>query len=162
MSSYGDFNSTEEMGRFDFTMRATSNDIKTVNSYGDMAFISTDQELPYDNEKKELSSVEIFLAGILESMMLTIIREAKIKKLSLDEIEAKAEVKTTNPLRTLKVVGVDDAPRIEEIKIKVYYYIDDITREEADKFMRDALEMDMVYVGVKKGFNIDVEFIYEL
>lgn len=162
MSSYGNFNSTEEMGRFDFTMRATSNDIKTVNSYGDMAFISTDQELPYDNEKKELSSVEIFLAGILESMMLTIIREAKIKKLSLDEIEAKAEVKTTNPLRTLKVVGVDDAPRIEEIKIKVYYYIDDITREEADKFMRDALEMDMVYVGVKKGFDIDVEFIYEL
>lgn len=162
MSSYGNFNSTEEMGRFDFTMRATSNDIKTVNSYGDMAFISTDQELPYDNEKKELSSVEIFLAGILESMMLTIIREAKIKKLSLDEIEAKAEVKTTNPLRTLKVVGVDDAPRIEEIKIKVYYYIDDITREEADKFMRDALEMDMVYVGVKKGFNIDVDFEYEL
>lgn len=162
MSSYGNFNSTEEMGRFDFTMRATSNDIKTVNSYGDMAFISTDQELPYDNEKKELSSVEIFLAGILESMMLTIIREAKIKKLSLDEIEAKAEVKTTNPLRTLKVVGVDDAPRIKEIKIKVYYYIDDITKEEADKFMREALEMDMVYVGVKKGFKIDVEFIYEL
>lgn len=162
MSSYGNFNSTEEMGRFDFTMRATSNDIKTVNSYGDMAFISTDQELPYDNEKKELSSVEIFLAGILESMMLTIIREAKIKKLSLDEIEAKAEVKTTNPLRTLKVVGVDEAPRIEEIKIKVYYYIDDITREEADKFMKDALEMDMVYVGVKKGFDIVTEFIYEL
>lgn len=162
MSSYGNFNSTEEMGRFDFTMRATSNDIKTVNSYGDMAFISTDQELPYDNEKKELSSVEIFLAGILESMILTIIREAKIKKLSLDEIEAKAEVKTTNPLRTLKVVGVDDAPRIEEIKIKVYYYIDDITREEADKFMREVLEMDMVYVGVKKGFDIDVDFIYEL
>lgn len=162
MSSYGNFNSTEEMGHFDFTMRATSNDIQTVNSYGDMAFISTDQELPYDNEKKELSSVEIFLAGILESMMLTIIREAKIKKLSLDEIEAKAEVKTTNPLRTLKVVGVDEAPRIEEIKIKVYYYIDDITREEADKFMRDALEMDMVYVGVKKGFNIETEFIYEL
>lgn len=162
MSSYGNFNSTEEMGRFDFTMRATSNDIKTVNSYGDMAFISTDQELPYDNEKKELSSVEIFLAGILESMMLTIIREAKIKKLSLDEIEAKAEVKTTNPLRTLKVVGVDDAPRIDEIKIKVYYYIDDITREEADKFIREALEMDMVYVGVSKGFNIETEFIYEL
>ena len=162
MSSYGNFNSTEEMSRFDFTMRATSNDIKTVNSYGDMAFISTDQELPYDNEKKELSSVEIFLAGILESMMLTIIREAKIKKLSLDEIEAKAEVKTTNPLRTLKVVGVDEAPRIDEIKIKVYYYIDDISREEADKFMRESLDMDMVYVGVSKGFNIDVEFIYEL
>lgn len=162
MSSYGNFNSTEEMSRFNFTMRATSNDIKTVNSYGDMAFISTDQELPYDNEKKELSSVEIFLAGILESMMLTIIREAKIKKLSLDEIEAKAEVKTTNPLRTLKVVGVDEAPRIDEIKIKVYYYIDDITKEEADKFMREALEMDMVYVGVKKGFNISIEFIYEL
>ena len=162
MSSYGNFNSTEEMGRFDFTMRATSNDIKTVNSYGDMSFISTDQELPYDNEKKELSSVEIFLAGILESMMLTIIREAKIKKLSLDEIEAKAEVKTTNPLRTLKVVGVDDAPRIEEIKIKVYYYIDDITREEADKFMREALEMDMVYVGIAKGFNVGVDFEYEL
>ncbi len=162
MSSYGNFNSTEEMGRFDFTMRATSNDIKTVNSYRDMAFISTDQELPYDNEKKELSSLEIFLAGILESMMLTIIREAKIKKLSLDEIEAKAEVKTTNPLRTLKVVGVDDAPRIEEIKIKVYYYIDDITREEADKFMKEALEMDMVYVGIAKGFNVGVEFIYEL
>lgn len=162
MSSYGNFNSTEEMGRFDFTMRATSNDIKTVNSYGDMAFISTDQELPYDNEKKELSSVEIFLAGILESMMLTIIREAKIKKLSLDEIEAKAEVKTTNPLRTLKVVGVDDAPRIDEIKIKVYYYIDDITREEADKFMKEALEMDMVYVGIAKGFNVGVDFEYEL
>lgn len=162
MSSYGNFNSTEEMSRFNFTMRATSNDIKTVNSYGDMAFISTDQELPYDNEKKELSSVEIFLAGILESMMLTIIREAKIKKLSLDEIEARAEVKTTNPLRTLKVVGVDEAPRIDEIKIKVYYYIDDITKEEADKFMREALDMDMVYVGVSKGFNIDVEFIYEL
>lgn len=162
MSSYGNFNSTEEMSRFYFTMRATSNDIKTVNSYGDMAFISTDQELPYDNEKKELSSVEIFLAGILESMMLTIIREAKIKKLSLDEIEAKAEVKTTNPLRTLKVVGVDDAPRIDEIKIKVYYYIDDITKEEADKFMREVLDMDMVYSGVKKGFNIVTEFIYEL
>lgn len=162
MSSYGNFNSTEEMSRFDFTMRATSNDIKTVNSYGDMAFISTDQELPYDNEKKELSSVEIFLAGILESMMLTIIREAKIKKLSLDEIEVKAEVKTSNPLRTLKVVGVDEAPRIDEIKIKVYYYIDDITREEADKFMREALEMDMVYVGVKNGFNVVTEFIYEL
>lgn len=162
MSSYGNFNSTEEMSRFDFTMRATSNDIKTVNSYGDMAFISTDQELPYDNEKKELSSVEIFLAGILESMMLTIIREAKIKKLSLDEIEAKAEVKTTNPLRTLKVVGVDEAPRIDEIKIKVYYYIDDITKEEADKFMREALEMDMVYVCVSKGFKIETEFIYEL
>lgn len=162
MSSYGNFNSTEEMSRFNFTMRATSNDIKTVNSYGDMAFISTDQELPYDNEKKELSSVEIFLAGILESMMLTIIREAKIKKLSLDEIEAKAEVKTTNPLRTLKVVGVDEAPRIDEIKIKVYYYIDDITKEEADKFMRESLDMDMVYSGVKKGFNVDVEFIYEL
>lgn len=162
MSSYGNFNSTEEMSRFNFTMRATSNDIKTVNSYGDMAFISTDQELPYDNEKKELSSVEIFLAGILESMMLTIIREAKIKKLSLDEIEAKAEVRTTNPLRTLKVVGVDEAPRIDEIKIKVYYYIDDITKEEADKFMKEALEMDMVYVGVKKGFNISIDFEYEL
>lgn len=162
MSSLGEFNSTEEMSKFHFTMRTTTNDIKTVNSYGDMSFISTDQELPYDNEKKELSSVEIFLAGIMESMLLTIIREAKIKKLSLDEVEAKAEVRTTNPLRTLKVVGVDEAPRIDEIKIKVYYYIDDITKEEADKFMHDALEMDMVYVGVKKGFNIETEFIYEL
>lgn len=162
MSSLGEFNSTEEMSKFHFTMRTTTNDIKTVNSYGDMSFISTDQELPYDNEKKELSSVEIFLAGIMESMLLTIIREAKIKKLSLDEVEAKAEVKTTNPLRTLKVVGVDEAPRIDEIKIKVYYYIDDITKEEADKFMQDALEMDMVYVGVRKGFNIETEFIYEL
>lgn len=162
MSSLGEFNSIEEMSKFHFTMRTTSNDMKMVNSYGDMAFISTDQELPYDNEKKELSSVEIFLAGIMESMMLTIIREAKINKLSLDEVEAKAEVRTTNPLRTLKVVGVDDAPRIDEIKIKVYYYIDDITKEEADKFMHDALEMDMVYVGVRKGFNIETEFIYEL
>lgn len=162
MSSLGNFNSTEEMGKFDFTMRATSNDLKTVNSYGDMAFISTDQELPYDNEKKELSSVEIFLAGILESMMLTIIREAKIKKLSLDEIEVKAEVRTTNPLRTLKVVGVEEAPRIEEIKIKIYYYIDDIKKEDADKFMKDAIDMDMIYIGVKNGFNIQVEFIYQL
>lgn len=162
MSSLGEFNSTEEMLKFHFTMRTTTNDIKTVNSYGDMSFISTDQELPYDNEKKELSSVEIFLAGIMESMLLTIIREAKIKKLSLDEVEAKAEVKTTNPLRTLKVVGVDEAPRIDEIKIKVYYYIDDITKEEADKFMQDALEMDMVYSGVRKGFNVSVDFEYEL
>lgn len=162
MSRENVFDSNEEMSKFFFTMRATANDVKTVKAYGDMAYISTDQELPYDNEKKELSSVEIFVSGVLESMMLTIIREAKIKRYELDEIEARAEINIKNPLRTLRVVGVDDAPNIEDISIKVYYYIDDIDKTEADAFMNEALEMDMIYPKIKGPFKVNVEFIYEL
>lgn len=162
MSDLGTFDSSKESEVFDFTMRTTSNDLRRVNTYGDASFISTDQELPYDNEKDELSSVEIFVAGIMESMILTIIREAKIARAELDEIEGRASVRVTNPLRTLKVVGIEETPEIEKIKIKIYYYIDDFTHEEGEKFMRKAIENDPVYKGVKKGFKIDVEFLFQL
>ena len=117
MTSKEIFDSSKEAEVFDFTMRTTSNDLKRVNTYGDASYISTDQELPYDNEKDELSSVEIFVAGIMESMILTIIREAKIARAELDEIEGRASVRVTNPLRTLKVIGVEESPIIENIKI---------------------------------------------
>ena len=90
MTSKEIFDSSKESEVFDFTMRTTSNDLKRVNTYGDASYISTDQELPYDNEKDELSSIEIFVAGIMESMILTIIREAKIARAELDEIEGRA------------------------------------------------------------------------
>lgn len=162
MTSKEIFDSSKESEVFDFTMRTTSNDLKRVNTYGDASYISTDQELPYDNEKDELSSVEIFVAGIMESMILTIIREAKIARAELDEIEGRASVSVTNPLRTLKVIGVEESPIIENIKIKIYYYIDDFTHEEGEKFMRKAIERDPVYQGVKKGFKVDVEFLFQL
>lgn len=162
MTSKEIFDSSKESEVFDFTMRTTSNDLKRVNTYGDASYISTDQELPYDNEKDELSSVEIFVAGIMESMILTIIREAKIARAELDEIEGRASVRVTNPLRTLKVIGVEESPIIENIKIKIYYYIDDFTHEEGEKFMRKAIERDPVYLGVKEGFKIDVEFLFQL
>lgn len=162
MTSKEIFDSSKESEVFDFTMRTTSNDLKRVNTYGDASYISTDQELPYDNEKDELSSVEIFVAGIMESMILTIIREAKIDRAELDEIEGRASVRVTNPLRTLKVIGVEESPIIENIKIKIYYYIDDFTHEEGEKFMRKAIERDPVYQGVKEGFEMDVEFLFQL
>ena len=162
MSDLGTFDSSKESEVFDFTMRTTSNDLRRVNTYGDASFISTDQELPYDNEKDELSSVEIFVAEIMESMILTIIREAKIARAELDEIEGRASVRVTNPLRTLKVVGVEETPEIESIKIKIYYYIDDFTHEEGEKFMRKAVENDPVYRGVKKGFEVNVDFLFQL
>ncbi|MFR9279057.1 MAG: OsmC family protein [Ezakiella coagulans] len=162
MTSKEIFDSSKESEVFDFTMRTTSNDLKRVNTYGDASYISTDQELPYDNEKDELSSVEIFVAGIMESMILTIIREAKIARAELDEIEGRASVRVTNPLRTLKVIGVEESPIIENIKIKIYYYIDDFTHEEGEKFMRKAIERDPVYQGVKKGFEVEVEFLFQL
>lgn len=162
MTSKEIFDSSKESEVFDFTMRTTSNDLKRVNTYGDASYISTDQELPYDNEKDELSSVEIFVAGIMESMILTIIREAKIARAELDEIEGRASVRVTNPLRTLKVIGVEESPIIENIKIKIYYYIDDFTHEEGEKFMRKAIERDPVYQGVKKGVKVDVEFLFQL
>lgn len=162
MSDLGTFDSSKESEVFDFTMRTTSNDLRRVNTYGDASFISTDQELPYDNEKDELSSVEIFVAGIMESIILTIIREAKIARAELDEIEGRASVRVTNPLRTLKVVGVEETLEIESIKIKIYYYIDDFTHEEGEKFMRKAIEQDPVYRGVKEGFEIKVEFLFQL
>ena len=162
MTSKEIFDSSKEAEVFDFTMRTTSNDLKRVNTYGDASYISTDQELPYDNEKDELSSVEIFVAGIMESMILTIIREAKIARAELDEIEGRASVRVTNPLRTLKVIGVGESPIIENIKIKIYYYIDDFTHEEGEKFMRKAIENDPVYQGVKEGFKIDVQFLFQL
>ncbi len=162
MTSKEIFDSSKESEVFDFTMRTTSNDLKRVNTYGDASYISTDQELPYDNEKDELSSVEIFVAGIMESMILTIIREAKIARAELDEIEGRASVRVTNPLRTLKVIGVEESPIIENIKIKIYYYIDDFTHEEGEKFMRKAIERDPVYLGVKEGFKIDVQFLFQL
>lgn len=162
MIDLGTFDSSKESEVFDFTMRTISNDLRRVNTYGDASFISTDQELPYDNEKDELSSVEIFVAGIMESMILTIIREAKIARAELDEIEGRASVRVTNPLRTLKVVGVEETPEIESIKIKIYYYIDDFTHEEGEKFMRKAIEQDPVYRGVKEGFDVDVQFLFQL
>lgn len=162
MTSKEIFDSSKESEVFDFTMRTTSNDLKRVNTYGDASYISTDQELPYDNEKDELSSIEIFVAGIMESMILTIIREAKIARAELDEIEGRASVRVTNPLRTLKVIGVEESPIIENIKIKIYYYIDDFTHEEGEKFMRKAIERDPVYQGVKKGFEVDVQFLFQL
>lgn len=162
MTSKEIFDSSKESEVFDFTMRTTSNDLKRVNTYGDASYISTDQELPYDNEKDELSSVEIFVAGIMESMILTIIREAKIARVELDEIEGRVSVRVTNPLRTLKVIGVEESPIIENIKIKIYYYIDDFTHEEGEKFMRKAIERDPVYQGVKEGFKVDVQFLFQL
>ena len=135
MSELGTFDSSKESEVFDFTMRTTSNDLRRVNTYGDASFISTDQELPYDNEKDELSSVEIFVAGIMESMILTIIREAKIARAELDEIEGRASVHVTNPLRTLKVVGIEETPEIEKIKIKkIIFFLSPIDRAIAVAF----------------------------
>lgn len=162
MTKLGEFDSSKESSQFSFSMRATSNDLKRVNVYGFMSSISTDQELPYDNEKEELSSVEVFIAGILESLILTIIRESKIKRISLDEIEAKANVKVKNPLRTLKVVGIDEKPEIENIEIKIYYYIDDFSHLEGEKFIKNALENDPIFSGIQKGFNINIEALFQL
>lgn len=162
MNKLGEFDSTKESEKFSFSMRATSNDLKSVNVYGYMNSISTDQELPYDNEKEDLSSVEMFISSILESMLLTIIREAKIKRISLDEIEGKANVVVSNPLRTLKVVGIDENPEIKKIEIKIYYYIDDYTHEQGNEFMENAIKNDPIYIGVEKGFDINVQFLFQL
>lgn len=162
MGKLGEFNSIEEAACFSFSMRATSNDLKNVKVYGNVSYISTDQELPYDNEKEELSSVEIFVASVMESMLLTIIREAKINKVALDEIECKAEVEVLNPLRTLKVIGIEQAPKINSIKIRIYYYIDDFTKEEGKIFIDEALLKDPIFKGIKKGFDVDIKYLFQL
>lgn len=154
--------STKESETFEFSMRAISNDLKNVSVYGDVSSITVNSEIPYDNENDKLSSMEVFISSIMESMILTIIRESKIKQLELDEIEGKAHVFIKNPLRTLRVIGVNSPPKIEKIEIKIYYHIDDLDKKEAKEYLESALQYDPIYSLFKDTNFIKVDFIQNL
>lgn len=156
-----EFDSNKDAENFTFDMRATANDLRTVKVYGDRALIQTDQQLPLDNEKEDLSSLETFISSILQSILLTIIREAKIRKIDLEEIEAKAKAIVKYPLRTLAVIGVSENPYIEKIEIRVYYYIDNLGKEEGEKFLSQALEYDPIFPRIRDSFDIKIDFLFQ-
>lgn len=157
----GEFNSNQAQDSFQFSMRATCNDLRRVKVFGDMAQAESDQELPYDNEKKELSSLEQFTAGVMQSLLLTILREAAISGVALDELEGRVTLAVKHPLRTLRVHGVEEAPFIQHIHVQIFYFIEDMEAKEGDAFIQKCLHYDPLFPGLEKAFPLEVEVHFQ-
>ncbi|MCI3924726.1 OsmC family protein [Paenibacillus sp. TRM 82003] len=135
--------------------RGTSNDLSTVKIYTNKNSFQIDKQISFDSESKPISSVEYFAGSVLSSILLTLLEQAKRRRLFIEEIEGVLNLSLENPLSLLGVRGYDEEPRIRKLTITVFLFVD-LEDSEFEDFCFDALKQCPIYNTLKKSTEIEV------
>lgn len=79
-------------------------------------------ELSFDSEFSQNTSVDFFISGIMSGIILSISKGLTKKGFKFDDLEISSKVFLENPLSYLDVKGCENPPKISKIEFKIYIY----------------------------------------
>lgn len=98
-------------------------DGESVKFFTKNSLLKISQEVSFDSEFKDDTSIEYFACGVVSSMLLALANGLRKREILFDDLEASSQVFLKNSLAFLGVRGYKEKPQISKIKIKIYIYL---------------------------------------
>lgn len=146
-----------ESYNYDTSYRAVLNLDNTVKFFTDKDVIYVTDSISFDIEKNYKNSFNYFSVSIVSDIIYGLVLKAKKENLDLQDVEAKIDVNLKNPLSILGVKGYNENPKIDKIKIVVYFYLDCFFKD-LDDFLKDVLNNCFIYNTIKNCIDIEIKF----
>ncbi|MDQ0508745.1 Uncharacterised protein [Aedoeadaptatus ivorii] len=131
------------------------NGAESVKVYNEKSYVEVDKAVAFDAEKEEFTALDLLVSAVLSEIVLSMRFVAKRDHIVLQDLEAKAVLILGNPLRLLGVRGYEEAARIRNISVTVYYF-SFLDSEERIYFEEKVLERAVVSNSL--GERVSVEF----
>ena len=147
----------DDINYFSKSFRAVVFD-EDVKVYNEKTSISIDQAISFDSEKDEFTSTDLFVSSIVSEILLTMMKVAKKRGEILQDIEAKADLKISNPMYLLNVIGYEDPGLIEKLDIDVYFF-SFLEGEKLDEFLEEVLKRTLIYNTFKDKIKVNFKTV---
>ncbi|WP_295884174.1 OsmC family protein [uncultured Anaerococcus sp.] len=131
---------------------------RDVKVYNEKTSVSIDQAISFDSEKDEFTSIDLFVSSIVSEILLTMMKVAKKRGEILQDIEAKADLKISNPMYLLNVIGYEDPGLIEKLDIDVYFF-SFLEGEKLDEFLEEVLKRTLIYNTFKDKIKVNFKTV---
>lgn len=151
-------NDIYESTNYDFSFRGVLAENNELKLFTNNNYISINSDVHFDINGDEKSSINYFACSLLGGIIHTLLNQAKLKNIDLEEIEGKIYLTLKNPLTLLGVRGYIDEPFISDSLINIYLYAD-IKDEDLIAFCEDSLKYSYIYNTLKSSINIKINFI---
>ena len=129
-----------------------------VKVYNEKSFVGVDQAISFDSEKEDFTSIDLFISSIVSDILLTMMTLAKKRGEILQDVEAKASLKISNPMYVLNVIGYEDPGFIDKIKIDIYFF-SFMEGEDLDEFLAETLKRSLIYNSFKDRIDVDFKTV---
>lgn len=142
---------------YDIGLRAIAQNPKQAKIYTDKVIYAVNQEMSFDIENDQLTSVDHFVGAIASAMLLALFQYDQRHEQVIEEVEGRFTFHLENPLSYLHVRGYDEAPKIQGLHLKCYI----VTYEEAVDFQAlfdAAMANCILYQTIKDVIAISVSF----
>lgn len=147
----------DDINYFSKSFRAVVFD-EDVKVYNEKTSTSVDQAISFDSEKYEFTSIDLFVSSIVSEILLTMMKVAKKRGEILQDIEAKADLKISNPMYLLNVIGYEDPGLIEKLEVDVYFF-SFLEGEKLDEFLDEVLKRTLIYNTFKDKVKVNFKTV---
>lgn len=147
----------DDINYFSKSFRAVVFD-EDVKVYNEKTSTSVDQAISFDSEKDEFTSIDLFVSSIVSEILLTMMKVAKKRGEILQDIEAKADLKISNPMYLLNVIGYEDPGLIEKLEVDVYFF-SFLEGEKLDEFLDEVLKRTLIYNTFKDKVKVNFKTV---
>ena len=112
--------------------------------------------IQFDVDYDEVTALEQVAGALGADLVVGLKRQARRKRLDVDNVEALVRWQLGNPLVTLDVVGEEGSPAIESLSVQVFV---ETLEEEADlrPVWNDVLRMSPLFQTFRRISNMNIE-----
>lgn len=150
-------NNLYESYNYDVSYRATWNYENIVKVFTDKDYIKVNAPISFDIDEKNETSFNYFATSIISGIIYSIVSKAKEEKLDIQDIEGKIKLTLKNPLTLLEVKGYYEKPKIENIEVTIYFYLE-LFDNELDEFLKRSIDNCFIYNTLKDAIDIKLNF----
>lgn len=129
-------------------------DEKKVKFFTNSHTLKIYDELSFDNQFSQNTSVDFFISGIMSAIILSISKGLGKKSVKFDDLEISSKVFLENSLSYLDVKGYENSPKISKIELKIYIY-SPLSFEKLQNICYEILDKSIIYNTTKNLLKIE-------
>lgn len=148
----------EESTYYHYQYRVISTDLKEIKHYADKLQVSVTEEVSFDIDRHQATSLDHFHIAISSSILKAITAYDQAHLRDIQKIEGVFQFQLTDPLAYLGVVGMQGNPKIDRVSAKIFLECDGLI-EDAEAYAMEALGGSVVYQSVNQA--LDFDFVFE-
>lgn len=137
--------------------RAIYKDEKVKFFSKNSSFILGD-EVSFDSDFKENTSIELFVGGIVSAVIFTLKKGLTNSGIKFDDLECASSVILENSLSFLGVIGYNEKPEISKINLKIYIYTE-LEFNELSRICNEILQKSFILNTLKNIIKFKISQI---
>lgn len=145
----------EESKYYHINLRAVSKDKAASKIYLDNTIYNVNQEISFDSENTDPTSVTHFADSVASSIIFSITNYDSKHDQLIDEIEGKFSFELINPLSYIGVIGYDGEPKIDQIDLTLYI-VSFAEEDELKKLCDQAMKNSIILNSIKDSIDVNV------